>query len=115
LIPVASAKAPVHYLSMAAVRLSPLDNIVVLARSVPAGATIEVEGRPLQVATPLGLGHKLACCPIAAGEKILKYGVAIGSATRDIAPGEHVHLHNMQSDYLPTFTLEDGRLFGGKR
>ena len=36
----------------------------------------------------------------------------IGSATRDIEPGEHVHLHNMKSDYLPTYTLEDGRLFG---
>jgi hypothetical protein len=26
----------------------------------------------------------------------------IGSATRDIAVGEHVHLHNMKSDYIDT-------------
>jgi altronate dehydratase small subunit len=96
---------------MSAIRLSPLDNIVVLARSVPAGTTIEVEGRTLEVAVPLGLGHKLAFRRIAMGEKILKYSVPIGSATRDIAPGEHVHLHNMQSDYLPTYTLDDGRRF----
>jgi len=96
---------------MSAIRLSPLDNVVVLARGVPAGTTIEVEGRPLGVSVPLALGHKLAFRPIAAGEKILKYGVAIGSATRDIAPGEHVHLHNMQSDYLPTYTLDDARRF----
>ena len=96
---------------MSAIRLSPLDNIVVLSRSVEAGTTIEVEGHRLTVAAPLGLGHKLAFRPIAAGDKIFKYGAAIGSATRDIAAGEHVHLHNMKSDYLPTYTLVDGRLF----
>ncbi|HRJ73596.1 MAG TPA: SAF domain-containing protein [Terrimicrobiaceae bacterium] len=48
---------------------------------------------------------------IRTGEKILKYGVPIGSATCDIAFGEHVHLHNMKSDYLPTYTLETGREF----
>jgi hypothetical protein len=30
----------------------------------------------------------------------------MGSATRDIVLGEHVHLHNMKSNYLPTYTLE---------
>ena len=100
---------------MFAVRLSPLDNIVVLSRSVDAGTTIEVEGHRLTVATRLGLGHKLAFQPISAGEKILKYGASIGSATRDIAAGEHVHLHNMKSDYLPTYTLDDGRLFTAHR
>jgi len=38
--------------------------------------------------------------------------VAIGSATRDIAVGEHVHLHNMKSDYLPTYTREKGNQYG---
>ena len=35
---------------MSAIRLSPLDNIVVLSRSVDAGTTIEVDGHPLTVA-----------------------------------------------------------------
>jgi hypothetical protein len=100
---------------MSAIRLSPLDNIVVLSRSVEAGTTIDVDGHRLRVAGPLGLGHKLALRSIAAGDKILKYGVSIGSATRDIAAGEHVHVHNMKSDYLPTYTLDDGRLFTGER
>lgn len=100
---------------MSAIRLSPLDNIAVLSRSVEAGATIEVDGHRLVVDGPLGLGHKLALRPIAAGERIMKYGVSIGSATRDIPAGGHVHVHNMKSDYLPTYTLDDGRLFTGKR
>ena len=99
---------------MAAVRLSPLDNIVVLARGVEAGESIDVEGRPITVRKPLGLGHKVALLRIARGEKILKYGAPIGSATCDIEPGEHVHLHNMKSDYLPTYTLDEDRLFTGK-
>lgn len=88
---------------------------MVVTRRVDAGTTIEVDGQILEVTTPLGLGHKLAFRSIAAGDKILKYGASIGSATRDIAAGEHVHLHNMKSDYLPTYTLDDGRLFTASR
>ena len=44
---------------------------------------------------------------IGTGEKIIKYGAPIGSATEPIAAGAHVHTHNLQSDYLPTFRRED--------
>lgn len=100
---------------MSAVHLSSLDNVVVLVREVRPGETIEVAGLPLTVQKPLGVGHKLALLRIAAGAKIFKHGAAIGSATCDIEPGEHVHLHNMKSDYLPTYTLDEGRLFRGAR
>ncbi len=100
---------------MPVIHLSPIDNVVVLVRSVQPGDTIEIDGRSISMRKPLGLGHKLALRRIAAGTKILKYGAAIGSATCDIEPGEHVHLHNMQSDYLPTHTLDGARLFREKR
>ncbi|MEW5935370.1 MAG: SAF domain-containing protein, partial [Bacillota bacterium] len=29
--------------------------------------------------------------------RVIKYGVAIGVAERAIAPGEHVHVHNLKS------------------
>ena len=54
------------------------------------------------------LGHKVAARPIASGEKIIKYGAPIGSATREIAQGEHVHTHNVKSDYIPTFRRGEG-------
>ncbi len=91
--------------------LSPTDNIVVLAKSLAAGAALEIGGRQHHLTHALALGHKLAARPIRAGDKIIKYGAPIGSATCEIKAGEHVHLHNMQSDYLPTFTLEEGREF----
>ena len=93
------------------IHLSPLDNIVVLTRSVQAGERLRIGEIDVAMEHPLGLGHKLALRPIHAGEKILKYGAAIGSATEEIASGDHVHLHNMKSDYLPTYTLEKGRKF----
>ncbi|MCC5790838.1 MAG: UxaA family hydrolase [Opitutales bacterium] len=91
--------------------LDPQDNVVVLARSRSAGDMIRLGDAAILLSHDLGLGHKIACQPIPRGEKILKYGVPIGSAAQDIAIGEHVHLHNMQSDYLPTYTLEAGREF----
>ncbi len=77
-----------------------------------AGEQLALNGKPLTVTAALGIGHKVAAEAIAVGAKIVKYGAAIGSATRDISPGEHVHTHNVQSDYLPTFLREDqGRYF----
>lgn len=93
------------------IHLFPHDSIVVLARSVSEGEQVSIIGKRFVMHQALGLGHKLACRPITKGEKILKYGAPIGSATRDIAVGEHVHLHNMKSDYLPTYTLEKERQF----
>lgn len=44
-------------------------------------------------------GHKFALLALRAGDPVIKYGARIGTATQDIAPGEHVHLHNMRSDF----------------
>lgn len=44
---------------------------------------------------PVPRGHKVALLPIAAGDAVVKYGFPIGHATRAIAPGEHVHSHNL--------------------
>ncbi|HPA19019.1 MAG TPA: UxaA family hydrolase [Verrucomicrobiae bacterium] len=84
-----------------ALRLSPDDNVLVLLSSAEAGEFVTVEGARIRMASALPLGHKVAARNIAAGEKILKYGVPIGSATRAISAGEHVHTHNLRSDYLP--------------
>ena len=43
--------------------------------------------------------HKIALRAIAAGEKIIKYGVPIGCAVKNIPAGAWVHLHNMRSLY----------------
>lgn len=86
-------------------RLSPPDNVVVALRQLKAGETVTLDGVPLTIGNNVAVGHKLAARPIAKGEIIVKYGCPIGTATAPIAPGEPVHTHNVESSYLPTYTL----------
>jgi hypothetical protein len=85
--------------------LSPGDNVLVVREQIDAGDTVVIKGVALAVPRRLGLGHKLAAAAIASGERIVKYGAPIGRATTDIAPGEHVHVHNVVSDYTKTYVL----------
>ncbi len=87
-------------------RIAEQDNVFVLMQSLSPGERLQLDGRLVICESPLGMGHKIAARDIAAGEKIIKYGAPIGSAVRDIRLGEHVHLHNIQSDYIPTYTLD---------
>ncbi|MCA0420303.1 MAG: UxaA family hydrolase [Proteobacteria bacterium] len=92
--------------------LDPRDNVFVARVRLKAGETVETGAGPATLDRDIALAHKLARRTIAAGEKILKYGAPIGVATETIAPGAHVHVHNMRSDYTPTHHLEDERKAG---
>jgi len=54
----------------------------------------KMTGPPL--AQDIPRGHKFALRAIAEGETVRKYGTGIGIATREIAKGDHVHLHNLE-------------------
>jgi altronate hydrolase len=77
----------------AVIRLHPNDNVVVAAARIAASVLVASEDVRSLEAVPFG--HKLATRHIAAGEPVLKYGQAIGAATRDIPAGAHVHVHNL--------------------
>lgn len=94
--------------------LHPDDNVLVLIRTIDAGENYLVNGQAFRAHRTLGLGHKIARRGLEAGEKILKYGVPIGSATVQIQTGDHVHLHNLRSDYLPTYAFEEGHEYGNR-
>ena len=88
--------------------LSPADTVYVLRDQIAAGETVMVEGLAVSFPHALGLGHKIARLPVAAGDRVIKYGAPIGRATRAIAVGDHVHLHNLRSDYTPSYALNGG-------
>jgi len=90
----------------AVLRLNPEDPIAVACRDLQAGERVTLAQQSLTLRDAVPLGHKLAVQAIAAGEVVRKLGVPIGSATQPIAPGEHIHTHNLKSDYLPTFERE---------
>jgi hypothetical protein len=88
-------------------RLGPDDHVAVVVRRFADGEEMLIDGVRLSAPCDLGLGHKIAVRPVAAGQRIMKYGAPIGRATRDITVGEHVHVHNLASDYTPTYVLEE--------
>ncbi|MCX7646520.1 MAG: altronate dehydratase family protein [Rhodobacteraceae bacterium] len=76
-----------------AIRLHADDNVLVALTDLAAGAA--VPGLAVPLPGPVPRGHKLAARAIAAGERVIRYGQIIGNATAPIAPGEHVHSHNL--------------------
>ena len=87
--------------------LSPQDNVFVLREAIGSGEQILINGVRVTIQAHIGIGHKLAGAAISSGNKVLKYGAPIGSVTSEIAIGDHVHVHNMKSDYTPTYVLDD--------
>lgn len=73
------------------IRLHPADDVVIARAQLVGGAS--VEGVSVRGLVPAG--HKLATRAVAAGQPVRRYNQIIGFATRDIAPGEHVHTHNL--------------------
>jgi altronate dehydratase small subunit len=82
------------------VMMKPMDQVAVALIDIPAGVqvTVTCQSHPFTVVLKdlIEFGHKFAVKPIYEGEDILKYGEVIGVAVRDIAPGEHVHVHNLE-------------------
>ena len=91
--------------------LAPGDNAAIAKSDIPAGTTLQVMGVTVTLKSAMEVGHKFAFVKVAKGETIVKYGAPIGVATQDIAPGDSMHIHNVTSDYIPTYTLDEGHQF----
>ncbi|MEN9420397.1 MAG: hypothetical protein RI988_4018 [Pseudomonadota bacterium] len=76
-----------------AIRIHPRDNVVIARTQLLGGTALPGEG--VTVAGLVPPGHKVATQPIAAGEPVRRYDQIIGHATQAIAPGQHVHVHNL--------------------
>ena len=96
-------------------RLSAKDNIAVATANLRKGQSVRIGGTSHVMRKSVGYGHKLALEPIAKGAPVYKYGAPVGSATVDIATGEYVHVHNMKSDYIPTYSADDPHSQGENR
>jgi altronate dehydratase small subunit len=86
--------------------LSPQDNCLIAAARLEAGTPVEIEGERVTLSKAIDLGHKVARGALAKDDKVLRYGAVIGHVTEAVARGEHLHTHNLESDYLPTYTHE---------
>ena len=76
------------------IRLHPDDDVVIARTQLVGGTRIADEN--VTVAGLVPVGHKMATRAIRAGAPVKRYDQIIGFASRDIAAGEHVHLHNLE-------------------
>ena len=76
------------------IRIHAADNVVIARRQLLGGTLLAEEGG-LAVAGLVPPGHKLATRAIALGDAVRRYDQVIGHATQPIAPGQHVHSHNL--------------------
>ncbi|MFO1415182.1 MAG: altronate dehydratase family protein [Burkholderiales bacterium] len=75
------------------IRLHPNDDVVI-ARTQLVGGT-KLLDEDVTVAGLVPPGHKVATRALKAGDPVRRYNQIIGFASRDVAPGEHVHLNNL--------------------
>jgi hypothetical protein len=92
------------------------DNCLIARVDLKAGDVAVIDGRAVTLPEDVRLGHKVARRILSPGDKVLRYGAIIGTATAPVAIGAHIHTHNLESDYIPTYTLEqDGHHFIGSK
>lgn len=84
-----------------AILIDKKDNVATALCQLGKGDSVQVGVENCAIDTILlqdiPFGHKFALRDIQQGEAIIKYGEAIGLATKQIRHGEHVHVHNVES------------------
>ena len=73
------------------------DSVFTCMTAVKKGAVLEYDGLELTAASDIPVYHKIAKVAVKAGAEVYKFGEPIGRASVDIHPGDHVHIHNVES------------------
>jgi altronate dehydratase len=80
-----------------AIVISADDNVATTLEAIEPGQTVRAGGSDVTATEAIPRGHKIALRAIPAGDRVIKYGSPIGTASRAIAAGAHVHTHNVAS------------------
>lgn len=79
------------------IRMHPDDNVAVALDALAPGDRVDVAGQAVEVGEAVPAGHKVALQPLAAGDRVVKYGHVLGAATTAVARGAWVHTHNLRT------------------
>ncbi len=85
------------YHSPELLRIHPEDNVAVAIEATPSGSPLMYAGSSITPIADIPKGHKIALKAFETGDTVIKYGFPIGYATTAIAPGAHVHTHNLKT------------------
>ena len=72
------------------IKIHSQDNVAVALANMAAGTVVTIDVDTVTLAQDVARGHKFALRGIAKGDNVIKYGLPIGHALADIAPGEHI-------------------------
>jgi altronate hydrolase len=88
-------------------RLNPADDVVIACRELETGTNLLQENVVCRERIPAG--HKVATRAVAKGDPVRRYAQIIGFASQPIAPGQHVHVHNLEvRDFARDYAYGEG-------
>lgn len=79
------------------ITLNPADNVAIARSALLPRTVLTSPHENVTVRRMIPPGHKIAIRQIAKGQEIIRYGQVIGHASADIAAGDHVHNHNVET------------------
>ena len=79
------------------------DHVATCLSAVKRGGAVQFmlngrRGKTIKATQPIPYAHKICIKAMKKGDHCLKYGLSIGSATRDIKVGDYIHVHNLESN-----------------
>jgi altronate dehydratase small subunit len=89
-----------------AMMMNSKDNVATALENLEAGVVASVIFlsqeviREVTTKQAIPFGHKVAMMVIKKGDKVIKYGEVIGTASQNIELGEYVHIHNVKSNRM---------------
>jgi altronate dehydratase small subunit len=79
--------------------MAPQDNVAVALTDLASGSKLDLNIAKktihIKLTDHIPYQHKFSLKNINTGSRVIKDGIVIGEATRDIKQGQHVHIHNM--------------------
>ena len=80
------------------IKINKNDNVAIILEPMKKGEVITDGDKNTVLAEDIDKGHKTALADIKVGENVIKYGMPIGKAVKDIAAGEWIHTHNVKTN-----------------
>lgn len=77
-----------------ALKVHPADNVIVALTDLPAGETVSLDGASYMLKEPVAAKHKFTTNDMAQGDKLIMYGIVVGTARQPIPSGMRISTEN---------------------
>jgi altronate hydrolase len=80
-----------------AIKIHDKDNVAVALETLTVGQELQISDEIITVVEEIPAGHKFALLNLQPGDVVIKYGYAIGIATKPVEKGEWIHTQNIKT------------------